>query len=321
MLIGWWTDTTSGRPVASSRPSRGEPRVWLSWTMSKSSARSRSRRSTRRLKVRGSGKPAVHMVSDLLDVDEVAELGGTRRPERVGLAVEVEAGHLGQPDAGVELGVGLSGEDLDLVAEPRPAHGSGGGGTRPGLRSAACCGMTAVRHARAPPSGPDRPARDATHRYADPNRSAGRRRVAGPAYVTVVRVTPGLDGARALARAAPRDARARALRVVASSLSVPSLEWPGKTWADGSMTTAALLTAVAASPKPTAIRRTLPGYSVMSPAAKTRARLVRIAAFDHDVALLDLDPPVLAAARGRRRSRARRRRPGPDGVPAPRRRR
>ena len=43
------------------------------------------------------------------------------------------------------------------------------------------------------------------------------------------------------------------------------------------MTTAALLTAVAASPKPTAISRTLPGYSVMSPAAKTRGRLVRIA--------------------------------------------
>ena len=58
---------------------------------------------------------------------------------------------------------------------------------------------------------------------------------------------------------------------------MPSLECPGKTCALGSIATAALLTAVAASPKPTAMSRTLPGYSVMSPAAKTRCRLVRIA--------------------------------------------
>ena len=51
----------------------------------------------------------------------------------------------------------------------------------------------------------------------------------------------------------------------------------GEDVALGSIATAALLTAVAASPKPTAISRTLPGYSVMSPAAKTRCRLVRIA--------------------------------------------
>ena len=57
----------------------------------------------------------------------------------------------------------------------------------------------------------------------------------------------------------------------------PRSSGPGNTCAAGSMTTAALLTAVAASPKPTAISRTLPGYSVMSPAAKTRGRLVRIA--------------------------------------------
>ena len=51
----------------------------------------------------------------------------------------------------------------------------------------------------------------------------------------------------------------------------------GRAWASRVDGTAALLTAVAASPKPTAISRTLPGYSVMSPAAKTRGRLVRIA--------------------------------------------
>ena len=62
------------------------------------------------------------------------------------------------------------------------------------------------------------------------------------------------------------------------------------------MTTAALLTAVAASPKPTAISRTLPGYSVMSPAAKTRCRLVRIAASTTMCRFCDLDPPLLERA-------------------------
>ena len=42
---------------------------------------------------------------------------GSRGAERVGLAVEVEAGHLGQPDARVEHRVGLAGEHLDVVAE------------------------------------------------------------------------------------------------------------------------------------------------------------------------------------------------------------
>src|SRR5450432_2180689 len=55
-----------------------------------------------------------------------------------------------------------------------------------------------------------------------------------------------------------------------------SEEWPGNSLRAGSMTTAALLTAVAASPRPTEISRTLPGYSVMSPAAKMRGTLVAI---------------------------------------------
>ncbi len=46
-----------------------------------------------------------------------------------------------------------------------------------------------------------------------------------------------------------------------------SLEWPGNRLAAGSSAATALFTAVAASPNPTAISRTLPGYSVMSPAA------------------------------------------------------
>src|SRR3954454_3968714 len=55
-----------------------------------------------------------------------------------------------------------------------------------------------------------------------------------------------------------------------------SEEWPGNRWASGSIATAALLTAVAASPEPTAMRRTFPGDSVTSPAAKTRGRFVAV---------------------------------------------
>lgn len=40
------------------------PRLWLSWTTSKSPARSASSRATRSVNVRGSGKPAVHTVSN-----------------------------------------------------------------------------------------------------------------------------------------------------------------------------------------------------------------------------------------------------------------
>ena len=75
-----------------------------------------------------------------------------------------------------------------------------------------------------------------------------------------------------------------------------SLEWPGKRCADGSMATAALLTAVAASPKPTAMRRTLPGYSVMSPAAKTRSHVGAHRGVDHDVPLVELQPPRRSGA-------------------------
>ena len=40
-----------------------------------------------------------------------------RRPERVGVPVQVQARDLGQPRAGVELGIRLAGEHLDLMPE------------------------------------------------------------------------------------------------------------------------------------------------------------------------------------------------------------
>ena len=59
-VIGWCTVATTGKP-SSSRPRMPLARHWLSCTMSKSPRRSRRTRRTRMPKVRGSGKPAVHM--------------------------------------------------------------------------------------------------------------------------------------------------------------------------------------------------------------------------------------------------------------------
>ena len=74
-------------------------------------------------KVSGSGKPPVHMVATSSGVDPVAVLAAPRGAERVGLAVQVEAGQLGEAvdaRAGlvVQHRVGLGADDLDAVAEP-----------------------------------------------------------------------------------------------------------------------------------------------------------------------------------------------------------
>lgn len=50
-------------------------------------------------------------------VDPVAVLAALRRPERVGLPVEVETAEFGERDAVVEDGVGLGADDLDAVPE------------------------------------------------------------------------------------------------------------------------------------------------------------------------------------------------------------
>ncbi len=56
---------------------------------------------------------------DFEGVDPVAVLAAARRAEGVGLAVQVEAGQLGEGDAlaGVEDRIGLGPDDLDAVAE------------------------------------------------------------------------------------------------------------------------------------------------------------------------------------------------------------
>lgn len=55
--------------------------------------------------------------ADLKGVDPVPVLAALRRTERVRLAVEVQAGQLGQGHPVVDDGVGLGADDLDGVAE------------------------------------------------------------------------------------------------------------------------------------------------------------------------------------------------------------
>jgi hypothetical protein len=51
-------------------------------------------------------------------IDPVPDLTGMRRAERVVVAIEVQAGHLGQGYARIQVGgIGLTGEDLHVVAE------------------------------------------------------------------------------------------------------------------------------------------------------------------------------------------------------------
>ena len=146
----------------------------------------------------------------------------------------------------------------------RPARGGGDAGPR-----ARCAARS--RASRSPATGDAPPARRSSG--VEPLfASCGFTVVARPTASRVVMrraLAPGRRRSRAIGAGRSRIDRRR-------RVSRASEEWPGKRCADGSMATAALFTAVAASPKPTAISRTLPGYSEMSPAAKTRGRFVAV---------------------------------------------
>ena len=56
--------------------------------------------------------------AQLEQVDAVADLADVRNSERIGFAVQIEARNFGEPDTWIkDLGVGLTREHLDLVAE------------------------------------------------------------------------------------------------------------------------------------------------------------------------------------------------------------
>ena len=66
----------------------------------------------------GLGEPGGPHGEELQQVDAVANLAGPGHPERIRLAIEVQARHLVQHDPGVEaVGVGRSGEHLDVVPQ------------------------------------------------------------------------------------------------------------------------------------------------------------------------------------------------------------
>ena len=63
-------------------------------------------------------KPGRPHGGQLEQIEPVSNLAGPRHPERIGFAVQVEAGHLGEAHPWVEyFGVRLTGEDLDIVAQ------------------------------------------------------------------------------------------------------------------------------------------------------------------------------------------------------------
>jgi hypothetical protein len=68
-----------------------------------------------RLRLGETGRPRGQQ---LPQIDQIVDLTGPGNPERIGFPVHVEAGHLGQAHPRIEpLGIGLTGEDLDVVAE------------------------------------------------------------------------------------------------------------------------------------------------------------------------------------------------------------
>ena len=72
----------------------------------------------RRQKVLRLGEGRRPRREQLEHVDAVVNLAGPRDAERIGLPIEVQAGHLGEPHPRVEtLGVGRSGEQLDVVTK------------------------------------------------------------------------------------------------------------------------------------------------------------------------------------------------------------
>ncbi len=115
-VIGWCRVVSSGHP-SSTMPSIPLPRHWLSWTTSKSSRRSAS--SWRARLREGQRLPEAGGAHDA-ELDPVlarGELAAVRDPEGVRVPVQIQPGHGGESDPGVELGPGRAREDLDRVPQ------------------------------------------------------------------------------------------------------------------------------------------------------------------------------------------------------------
>ena len=117
-VIGWCTVATTGMPELGDLQQAGAQalvvvhHVEVGEPLGRAGARGAQ---AERARLGKSGRP--HR-GEFEQVDPVADLTGPRHPERVGLAVEVQAGHLVQAHPRVEaIRVRLAGEHLDVVAE------------------------------------------------------------------------------------------------------------------------------------------------------------------------------------------------------------
>ena len=111
-----------------------------------------SARRTRRLKVSGSGNPAVHISPNSTTSIQERNSRSLGHPERVGLPVEVQAGHRHEADAVVEDRATAGRRRPSPGGRGRPAPGTGTGCRRPGRPSGGCPGTPAGRPAGAPGS-------------------------------------------------------------------------------------------------------------------------------------------------------------------------
>ena len=165
-------------------------------------------RAARRLKVIGSGKPAVHMVAHSATSIQSRNSDGPGRAERVGLAVEVQARQPGERHAVVQLGVGLAAEHLDAVPELGQLAGQ-----RPDVDAlAAAVRLAPVGQqcdAQRPSHAPD--SNERARRARLPAGNAALVRAAGRAPGRVRRHDPSCRGLHLVRRTPTRSSRAAAV--------------------------------------------------------------------------------------------------------------
>ena len=109
-VIGWWSVASTGQPSSTMPAARAEALVVVHDVEVVAAGGAGARRA-RRLNVRGSGNPAVHISPNSRQVDRVAVLPGPQRqPERVGLGGTGRgSGSRHELDPSVELRVGRAG--------------------------------------------------------------------------------------------------------------------------------------------------------------------------------------------------------------------
>ncbi len=115
-VIGWWTVATSGSPVTLQPEQPVAERLVVVDDVELIAPAGEQPGGAQRERHRFRETAGPHR-GDLEDVDRVPPLPQRRGPERVGLAIEVQARQLGERGTGVELGIGLAADHLDVVSQ------------------------------------------------------------------------------------------------------------------------------------------------------------------------------------------------------------